>query len=68
MKKTVVFNIRMSSRDYKIIAKKAELCDMNVSEYLRQAGTGKQVKGFKMSDLDIPETQCKGQLELADLL
>lgn len=68
MKKTIQLNLRMTAKDYKIIAKKAELSDMTVSEYLRQAATGKQVKGFKLADVLLPEEQIKGQMELQDLL
>ncbi len=68
MNKDKNLRIRMTQNDYKIIARKAELLDLTVSEYLRQAAIGKQVKGFKLADIQMPQEQCKGQMELSDLL
>lgn len=68
MKKTITFKLRMSEMDYKIISKKAELLDVSIAEYMRQTATNKQVKGFKLADLNLPETQCKGQMSIADMI
>ena len=48
--------------------KKAELLDITMSEYVRQIALKKQVKGFKITDLNLPEEQCKGQLNLLDMI
>lgn len=67
MKKTRRFELRLSENDYKIIARKAEILNISMGEYLRQAGINKQVKGYKKSDLDETVIRCKGQLTLKDL-
>lgn len=66
MKKTKRFELVLSELDYKIIKKKAEILDISVAEYLRQAGTNKYVKGFKMSELN--DINIKGQMEISNFL
>ena len=66
MKKTKRFELVLSELDYKIIKKKAEILDISLAEYLRQAGTNKYVKGFKMSELN--DINIKGQITLDELL
>lgn len=68
MRKTRHLDIRLNDAEYKIISKKAELLDMTMSEYVRRIALSKQVKGFKMADINLPEIQCKGQMSLADML
>ena len=52
MKKDKNIIIRVSEKELAIISKKAELLDMSVSEYIRQASINKQVKGFKSVDVE----------------
>lgn len=66
MKKTKRFELVLSELDYKIIKKKAEILDISIAEYLRQTGTNKYVKGFKMSELN--DINIKGQITLDELL
>ena len=68
MRKTRHLDIRLNDVEYKIISKKAELLDITMSEYVRQIALKKQVKGFKITDLNLPEEQCKGQLNLLDMI
>lgn len=68
MRKTKRFEIRLSEKDYKIVAKKAELSNMTMTEYVRQAVVNKQVKGFKLTDLNLPELQCEGQMNILDMI
>ncbi len=68
MRKTRHLDIRLNDIEYKIISKKAELLDITMSEYVRQIALKKQVKGFKITDLNLPEEQCKGQLNLLDMI
>ena len=68
MRKTRHLDIRLNDNEYKIINKKAELLGMTMSEYVRQIALNKQVKGFKMADLNLPETQCKGQMSITDMI
>lgn len=68
MKKTITFKLRMSELDYNIIKRKSEILDISIAEYLRQAGINKQVKGFKLSDINKPDQQIAGQLEITDCL
>lgn len=68
MKKTITFKLRMSELDYNIIKRKAELLDISVAELLRKSATAKQVKGFRMADIQKPEQQVKGQMEISNFL
>lgn len=68
MKKTKRFELVLSELDYNIIKRKAELLDISIAELLRQSATGKQVKGFRMSDIQKPEQQVKGQMEISNFL
>lgn len=68
MKKTKRFEIRLTDTEYRIIEKKAEMLDMPMAEYIRQTSVNKKVVGFKLSDLNLPEEQCKGQLSLLDVI
>ena len=67
MKKTKRFEIRLAETDYKIIERKAELLGVTMTEYIRQTTLNKHVKGFRFADLNLPETQCKGQMSLEDI-
>ncbi len=66
MKRTKRFELRLSENEYKIISKKAEILNISIGEYLRQAGANKYVKGFKMSELN--DINIKGQITLDELL
>lgn len=68
MRKTRHLDIRLNNIEYKIISKKSELTDMSMSEYVRQIALRKQVKGFRMADLNLPEEQCKGQMTLEGVI
>ena len=69
-KKNITLKFRLSEQDYRIINKKADLLNLSISEYLRLAGTSKQVKGFKMMDIQKldPKQQVKGQMEISNFL
>lgn len=58
--------VRMTEKDYAIIAKKAELSDMTVSEYIRVSAILRRVDGFKLQELDQDNTPIPGQMEIAD--
>lgn len=66
MRKTITFKLRMSELDYNIIKRKSELLDISIAELLRQSAINKQVKGFRMSDIQKPEQQ--GQMEISNFL
>ena len=68
MRKTITFKLRMSELDYNIIKRKSELLDISIAELLRQSAINKQVKGFKMADIQKPEQQVKGQMEISNFL
>lgn len=68
MRKTITFKLRMSELDYNIIKRKSELLDISIAELLRQSAINKQVKGFRMSDIQKPEQQVKGQMEISNFL
>lgn len=68
MKKKKRFEIRLTDTDFKIIEKKAEILGMTMTDYIRQIAVNKQVRGFRLADLNLPETQCKGQMTLADII
>lgn len=67
MVKNKRIDIRLNSKDYAVISRKAELCKMTISEYLREAGLNRKVAGFKLSDLDENHEPIKGQLTLEDV-
>ncbi len=66
MRKTITFKLRMSELDYNIIKRKSELLDISIAELLRQSAINKQVKGFRMSDIQKPEQQ--GKMEISNFL
>lgn len=68
MKKKKRFEIRLTDTDFKIIEKKAEILGMTMTDYIRQIAVNKQVKGFKLTDLNLPEAQCRGQMSIADII
>lgn len=68
MKKKKRFEIRLTDTDFKIIEKKAEILGMTMTDYIRQIAVNKQVRGFRLADLNLPETQCEGQMTLADII
>lgn len=61
-------NIRLTEEDFKIITHKAELSEMNVSEYIRACACNKQVKGFKKSDVLKPNDVLPGQRSIEEYL
>lgn len=68
MKKDVIYKLRMSETERKILKRKAELLNTTVADLLRQSALNKRVEGFRMSDLNITEEQCKGQMSFADII
>ncbi len=68
MKKDIIYKLRMSETERKILKRKAELLNTTVADLLRQSALNKRVEGFRMSDLNLPEEQCRGQLNLLDMI
>lgn len=66
MNKEKRINIRLTEKDYAIIARKAELLDVSVSEYIRVSALTRRVDGFKLQELAQDNTPIPGQMEIVD--
>lgn len=69
-------DLNLSSRDCAIIARKAELLNMDLRDYIRESAVERKVQGFKESSACKINTTnskkasrlCKGQVLLTELI
>lgn len=58
-------DVRLTDKDYLVIAKKAELCGMTVSEFVRESALNRKVAGYKANMVQSSTEPIKGQQVLA---